>query len=104
MKSFNKLTPFLEKIMNKELTVQNAQELCFLDLCQILSEICGGDYKHYARKFRNCGYNAVFGTIIVEIRRRKYEGDKLRHMNKELAIRVSELSQLSLFPNMKPIS
>lgn len=74
-----------------------SEEKHFMDLCMILSEIVLRDHRRLYMKYLPVGYEALLGTIICEIKRRRDAGDKLRSQNKKLLNEIEELRQLNLF-------
>ena len=69
----------------------------FMDLCMILEEVVKKDHRELYMKYHSVGYNALLGTIICEIRRRRAAGDNLRELNFKLRREIDELRQLNLF-------
>ena len=91
-------------MMKETRTIEEARKdfesEAFWNLCLILEEIVGVPHKELSIKYRNIGVGGVTGVIIAEIRRRKYEGDKLREKIDRYSAELTRLGQLELFKQL----
>ena len=72
----------------------------YWNLCLILEEITGTSHRDIIKKYKSVGSRGTIGVIIAEIRRRKYEGDKLRVKMEAYKAELSHLRQLDLFKDL----
>ena len=69
----------------------------YWNLCLIIEEITGLPRKDVFKKYKTIGIDGTIGVIIAEIRRRKYEGDKLRTKAAAYRLELSHLRQIEMF-------
>lgn len=67
------------------------------DLCIILEEITGKSHRTFIERYKSIGKTGILGVIIAEIRRRKYEGDKMRSKMERYRDEISRLRQTEMF-------
>ena len=82
---------------NKEQLKKDFEFDMYWNLCLILEEITSTPHRDLIKKYRTIGKDGIIGVIIAEIRRRKYEGDKLRSTMESYRCELSHLRQLDLF-------